>query len=180
MIVILAGGGLSAGYIINHRMTTNTQTATVTPAYAHVPVHLIIQKIGVDARIEQVGLTSTGAMGAPNGPTDVGWYGLGTSPGQIGSAVIDGHSGWKDGLPAVFDNLHNLHDGDRITVIDGTGTMTTFVVREVRAYASKAAASVVFSSNDGKAHLNLITCEGVWNPITKNYSDRLVIFTDKI
>jgi len=34
-------------------------------------------------------------------------------------------------------------------------------------------------TNDGLAHLNLITCIGVWEQITQGYSQRLVVFTDR-
>ena len=30
------------------------------------------------------------------------------------------------------------------------------------------------------AHLNLITCEGIWNKVNDTYPQRLVIFTDEI
>jgi len=33
-------------------------------------------------------------------------------------------------------------------------------------------------SNDGKAHLNLITCAGVWDEVEKSHSSRLVVFAD--
>src|ERR1035437_4338340 len=118
-----------------------------------LPVRLKIPTINVDAAIEPVGLTPEGAMGVPEGPADVAWFNLGTRPGENGSAVIDGHSGWKDGIPAVFDNLNKLHVGDKVLVMDGRGVTFTFVVRKVRTYDPKADASDVFISNDGKAHL---------------------------
>jgi len=144
-----------------------------------LPVRLIIQNIAVDALIEPVGLTSEGAMDTPKGPADAAWFNQGTRPGEIGSSVIDGHSGWKDGIPAVFDNLNKLGVGDKVLVMDEIGVTSTFVVRKVRTYDPKADASEVFISNDGKAHLNLITCEGTWDPVSKTSSERLVVFTDK-
>ncbi|MFZ2299818.1 MAG: class F sortase [Candidatus Moraniibacteriota bacterium] len=53
------------------------------------------------------------------------------------------------------------------------------MVRESRSFDPDADALDVFSSDDGKAHLNLITCEGVWDKASKRYSKRLVVFTDK-
>jgi len=70
-----------------------------------LPVRLKIPKINVDSAFEYVGLTPQGAMDVPKGPAEVGWFKLGTRPGEIGSAVVAGHSGWKNGIPAVFDNL---------------------------------------------------------------------------
>jgi LPXTG-site transpeptidase (sortase) family protein len=144
-----------------------------------IPIRLKIPKINVDAAIEHVGLTPDGSMGVPKGPSDVGWFDLGPRPGEKGSAVIAGHEGWKDGIKAVFDDLHNLVKGDKIYVEDETGTTTIFVVRELRIYGQNDDASDVFSSIDGKAHLNLITCEGVWNKAEKSYANRLVVFAYK-
>lgn len=53
------------------------------------------------------------------------------------------------------------------------------MVRELRTYGPKDDVTNVFNSSDGQAHLNLITCEGIWDKASKSYSKRLVIFTDK-
>ena len=144
-----------------------------------LPVRLKIPKINVDAVVEYVGLTPDGAMDTPNGPRDIAWYKLGPKPGDVGSAVMDGHSGWNNGIPAVFDNLYKLKKGDKIYVENDMGVTTTFIVREIGKYDPNADASDVFISNDGKSHLNLITCTGFWNKIWKSHSERLVVFTDK-
>jgi LPXTG-site transpeptidase (sortase) family protein len=144
-----------------------------------LPLHLKIPVINVDATIEYVGLTSDGAMDVPKGPNDVAWFQLGVRPGETGSAVVSGHYGWKDNIPAVFDNLHKLQKGDRIYIEDDKGVIITFVVRESKLYNWDANASGVFDSSDGKAHLNLVTCEGSWDKVQRNYSNRLVVFADK-
>jgi LPXTG-site transpeptidase (sortase) family protein len=144
-----------------------------------LPVHIKIPSINVDAAIEHVGLTSDGSMAVPKGPSNTAWYDLGTRPGDIGSAVISGHYGWKNNIPAAFDNLHKLAQGDKIYVEGDDGKTITFIVREYRIYDQNADASDVFDSRDGASHLNLITCEGVWNSVQKSYSGRLVVFADK-
>ncbi len=145
-----------------------------------LPIRLTIPKIKVDTALEHVGLTSAGAVDVPKGPVNAAWYKLGPRPGEIGNAVITGHYGvWKNGTPTVFNNLYKLRKGDKLYVKDGKGAITTFVVRELRTYDPKANASDVFISTDGKAHLNLITCGGAWNKISKSYPRRLVVFTDK-
>lgn len=145
-----------------------------------LPVRLKIPAINVDAVVESLGITSSGNMDTPKGPEDVAWYNLGDRPGEIGSAVIAGHYGtWKNGKKSVFDNLHKLKKGDKIYIEDEKGVTITFVVREIQSFKPNADASDVFSSDDEKAHLNLITCEGIWNKDSKSYSQRLVVFTDK-
>ncbi len=142
-------------------------------------MRLKIPKINVNTTVESVGLTSQGAIDTPEGPIDAAWYNLGPRPGENGTAVIDGHFGWKDGIPAVFDNLYKLQKGDVIEIQNESGGTTTFIVRKVRTYAQNENASVLYGPNDGKAHLALITCEGTWNETGKSYSNRLVVFADK-
>lgn len=146
---------------------------------AELPARLIIPTIHVNAFVEYVGLTPSGAMGVPQGPDDVAWFDLGSRPGSTGSAVVAGHEGWKDNIPAVFDNLHKLQKDDLIYIVDQKGATSTFIVVKTGIYDQNANSSTVFDSTDGQAHLNLITCEGIWNAAEKSYSNRIVIFADK-
>lgn len=144
-----------------------------------LPVRLKIPSIKVNAVIESVGLTSKGEMGTPKIPRDVAWYNLGPRPGEIGSAAIAGHVNWYNGAVSAFANLNKLKIGDRIIIQDDKGVNISFIVRKIHAYTSKEDPSEVFISNDGRAHLNLITCFGVWDKKAKQYSKRLVVFADK-
>lgn len=142
-----------------------------------LPVRLLIPKIDVDARVTYMGLTASGDMEAPKTNEDAGWYKYGARPGNIGSAVIAGHLGV--GNPAVFADLGLLVKGDTLSVIDDDGQSVSFIVTDTRTYEYDTEPSEVFSSEVG-AHLNLITCNGNWNSTVKTYSQRLVIFTDKV
>jgi len=120
-----------------------------------------------------------GAAGVPKNVASAAWFNVGPVPGTTGSAVIDGHTGFLNGMPAVFNALPKLNVGDTVSVDFDQGPPATFVVRATQSFDPKADASGVFFSSDGKSHLNLITCEGNWNDSTKSYSKRLVVFTDK-
>jgi LPXTG-site transpeptidase (sortase) family protein len=145
-----------------------------------IPIRLTIPTINVDAPIESVGLTSESAMGVPQIPANTAWFNLGPRPGEIGSAVIAGHYGtWRNGEGSVFDAINTLVQGDSISVEDEMGMTKTFVVREIRSYDPTANAIDVFNSYDGRAHLNLITCEGIWSDSSQQYSQRLVVFADE-
>ncbi len=161
--------------------TMVTQNARrTTPVGLGLPMRLKIPRINVSAPVEYVGLTAGGDMGIPAGHSGVAWFNLGPHPGAKGSAVIAGHFGWKEGIPAVFDNLDKLQKGDKLYVLDDKGATSTFVVTGTRIFGEHDDASVVFASSDGKAHLNLVTCQGVWNKNKASYSSRLVVFTDKV
>lgn len=144
-----------------------------------LPLRLVIPKIGIDAAIEYVGLTRSGAMGIPKKLDNVAWFELGVRPGEIGTAVIDGHYGWKSGKSAVFDDLYTIQKGDIIYVKNDKGEDISFVVHKVQRYDPQANTGEIFTSSDGKSHLNLITCGGVWDKTIKGYSSRLVVFSDK-
>ncbi|MEK7641685.1 MAG: class F sortase, partial [Patescibacteria group bacterium] len=62
----------------------------------------------------------------------------------------------------------------------GDGRTVGFVVRDVRTFGKDESTSSVFTSSDGKAHLNLITCVGPWNAMQQSYPSRLVVFGDMI
>jgi len=192
VIAVLAGLVFSPTPIMGfirpaHASTQPTIVSVAKPASISLanlnygsPVRLRIPVIKVDAALDYVNLTPAGALDAPAGPNNAAWYDQGPRPGQTGDAVIDGHSGYKGNIPAVFDDLHELVAGDDIYVQDDKGATTTFVVNKVETYGQDQADLAVFRSTDGKAHLNLITCQGDWNQATQSYSDRLVVFADKI
>ena len=191
MIISFSGLILSLGFLLRF-FFKNKAVSVLMPLTAttifyekeevnyRLPVRIKIPKVNVDASIQYVGLTPQGSVGVPNGPDDAAWFQNSPRPGEDGNAIIDGHSGWKDGIPAVFDNLFKLRKGDKVYIENEKGNIVTFVVRESRTYSLDEDASDVFVSNDGKAHLNLITCSGPWDKILKSHSDRLVVFTDKL
>lgn len=94
--------------------------------------------------------------------------------------MIDGHFGWwKNGQEAVFNNLSDLRKGDKVYITDTKEKITVFIVRELMIYDFDQNVPEVFISSDGKAHLNLITCGGLWDKSSQKYLKRFVVFTDK-
>jgi sortase (surface protein transpeptidase) len=145
-----------------------------------VPERLKISKIGVDANVQQVGLTAKGNMGVPTNFTDAGWYKYGVAPGEIGSAVMAGHVDNALGLDGVFKHLSDLRPGDEITVSSVSGKELTFKVTRVESYPyDQVPAEGIFNDGSG-AHLNLITCDGNWVQPAKNYDRRLVVYSDLV
>ncbi len=156
------------------------KTPVIVKPTIGIPVRMKIPSIGVNANIQSVGLTADGSMGVPTVPRDTAWYNLGPKPGEVGSAVISGHVNWLYGAKGVFEKLKSLHAGDTITVQDEKGSVTTFKVRTTHAYGLMDDVTAVFRSTDGKSHINLVTCAGVWDKKAKMYDKRLVVFADKV
>jgi len=145
-----------------------------------LPVRLKIPIINVDTAIEDAYITPDGRMDVPAGSVNVAWYALGPRPGQVGSAVIGGHFGIKDNIPFVFYDLDKLKVGDKAYIVDDKGETLAFVAKSIRLFGRNDDATPVFLSGDGLAHLNVITCEGIWNKVNDTYPDRRVVFMDAI
>ncbi len=134
---------------------------------------LIIPAIGVDAHIEDVGLTAGHAVGVPANIWDVAWYDQGPSPGQPGNALIDGHLDWYTGI-AVFWRLDQLRPGALIYVVLPDRSRQTWTVASMTWYPYTADVPSLFVTT-GPPTLSLITCAGSWNSAVGGYSQRLVI-----
>lgn len=154
---------------------TGSGTSLVVPA---APSRLRIPSIGVDAAIQSVGRTQTGDMGIPTNFTDVAWYNEGPRPGLPGSAAIAGHVDGRNTPKAVFYDLNKLAVGDVVIVVDADGQEFKFRVTETKIFNYEDSAVEVFSKSGPEAHLNLITCTGLWIKDKRVYDQRLVVFTE--
>ncbi len=153
-------------------------TPTPTPTVAD-PARLVIPALAVNAPIEKVGIAPDGNMETPtqNTLTGVGWYDVGPRPGEPGSAVIDGHLDGVGGVPAIFWNLHNLHVGDSVMVVDSAGKTLHFRVTRLASYPRTASPVQEIFGSGGGTFLNLITCAGDWDVSQQQMTQRLVVYT---
>ncbi len=165
----------------NKALGENTNTIEVIDVVEKesYPVKINIKSIGVSAPIESVGILD-GAMAVPTFAHNVGWYSLGTKPGDVGSAVLAGHVNWKNGEDAVFTNLEDVKIGDVINITDNYGKVVNFAVTDIQSFPIYKDTTEIFSNSDGIVRLNLITCNGTWNDWLDTHNSRLVVFTEKI
>ncbi|HET8628639.1 MAG TPA: class F sortase [Thermomicrobiales bacterium] len=147
------------------------------PANVGIPVRLVIPKIGVDAPIEQVGVDQDGNMGTPKDPWDTAWYAPGARPGQPGNAAIAGHVDYHNVGAVVFWNLRELRPGDVVLVVTDRQQTLRFVVREVATYTPDDAPLARIFGPAATPNLNLITCTGDFDPATRTYDRRQVVYT---
>lgn len=152
---------------------------TPTPApVGIIPTRMWIPNIGVDARVEKVGRTKTGAMDTPKDIWDVGWFEPGTRPGTTGTAVIAGHLDGPN-TAAVFWDLKKMKVGQRVHLADDEGHVLDFQVFEIAVYPyDKAPVDRIFGTSGATGiYLNLITCNGTFDTRSQNYDNRLVVYT---
>lgn len=142
------------------------------------PARLRIPALNLDANVQQTGLTAAGAMGTPTNFTDVAWYKLGPVPGQLGSAVIDGHVDNGLSLAGVFKHLADIKVGDDVYVETKGGQTLHFVVSDIEIYPYQDTPNNLIFNESDAPRLNLITCDGTWVAAGKTYNERLVVYTE--
>ena len=143
------------------------------------PNRLIISSIGVDTAVEMVGMLHDGSLATPSHSPwdDVGWYAAGPRPGEVGSAVIDGHLDRPGGSPAVFWNLRYMHVGDSVMITDTARGTERFRVTRIALYHPRQAPIQEIFGDESGSYLNLITCAGDWIASQHQTALRLVVYT---
>jgi LPXTG-site transpeptidase (sortase) family protein len=134
---------------------------------------LVIPAIGVDAPLTPVGVTAEGEVESPAEGGVVGWYNLSPPPGPRGNSVLVGHVDYH-GKPAVFWRLRELKPGDLVQYREADGAKT-FAVEWVQSFPANAAPIDTIFASTSAGKITLITCEGVFDPRTRNYLHRLVV-----
>ena len=141
-----------------------------------VPVSLRIPAIGVAVSLSTLGLNPDGTAQVPTDFAQPGWYRLGPSPGQVGSAVILGHVDSYQG-PAVFFQLRSLHAGDAVEVTLADGVDAHFAVTTVAMYPKAQFPSQQVYASQGYAALQLVTCGGQFDRASGHYLSNIVAYT---
>lgn len=170
------------------RVTPTPARATATPARAtaqrtlpiplstSAPVRVVIQRLGVDRKPIELGLTKAGELEVPGTAEDLGWYTGGPTPGAMGAAVIAGHVSYNK--PGVFYRLATLQRGDVVEVTRKDGSTAVFTVSGTRTYPKdKFPTADVYGFVD-RAALRLITCGGDYNANTRHFEDNIVVYAD--
>jgi sortase (surface protein transpeptidase) len=140
---------------------------------------LRIPAIGVSLRLSTLGLNPNGTVQVPTKDQTPGWFRLGPTPGQIGSAVILGHVDDYQG-PAAFYRLRSLRAGDKVDVSLADGVVAHFAVTAVASYLkTQFPAQQVYASHGYRA-LQLVTCGGQFDAGTGHYLSNVVVYTSLV
>ncbi len=152
---------------------------TVLDTVRSVPTTLWIPAIGLAVSLGTLGLNADGSVQTPTTITQPGWFRLGPSPGQVGSAVILGHVDNYSG-PGVFFQLRTLAAGDQVYVALADGDIARFAVNSVAMYTkTQFPAQRVYASH-GSSALQLVTCGGVFDHQTGSYLSNIVVYTSLV
>jgi hypothetical protein len=156
--------------------------ATARPATAEapppVPVRITAPELGMDARIDPVGVEPDGSMTLPDDVDRVGWYRFGPVPGEPGSAVIAGHVDDVDQGLGVLAPLRGAEVGDELAVTDADGTTTRWRVVARDLIRKRALPLEELFRRDGPPRLTLITCGGPFLAEYLSYRDNVVVVAE--
>jgi hypothetical protein len=154
-----------------------TPAPTPLPLSQYPPDRLVVPSLNINATWVPLGFMADGVtMASPVGPMDLGWYQFSDQPGGAANTVFSGHVDWYTGAATIFQGLRNpgLKVGDEIDVSRDDGRLRTYHVTAVNKPDQNADATDIISPTDVPT-VTLITCTGDWNPVTHEYSNRLVV-----
>jgi hypothetical protein len=159
-----------------------TPTAADNPPLAPMPsppVMLRIPTIDLAVSLSTLGLNPDQTVQVPTDFQQPGWFGLGPTPGQVGSAVILGHVDSYRGA-AVFYRLRSLQAGDQVEVTLADGTITRFAVTTVASYPKEQFPAQQVYGSHGVRALQLVTCGGNFDTTARSYLSNIVAYTTLI
>ncbi|MDI9918638.1 class F sortase [Rhodococcus sp. IEGM 1379] len=160
--------------------TTSISPDVVEPESAlAAPISLRIPQIGVDETLIELGLNADETVEVPLDYQKPGWFKYGPTPGTTGSSVILGHVDSFDG-PAVFYQLDSLAAGDRVEVTLADGATAHFEVTRLATYPKEQFPAEEVYGEHGYSALQLVTCGGEFDPVTRSYESNVVAYTSLV
>lgn len=190
VIVVGAGGG----WYWQHHKKTTTQTPTQVTMSSQTPdeqpvsaghypglpksnesEHLTIPSISLDALVQRVGTDQYLQIAVPTNVMLAGWYTQSAIPGEKGLSIIDGHVNGKT-RAGVFAKLAQVKVGDKIGIQLANGSKRSFTVMQVLTVPTKDATNQLFSQDPKVvSQLNLVTCNGVYDPAANDFTERTIV-----
>lgn len=152
----------------------------IKPIYSD-PVKLYTQnlKAKIQLNLIDVGVAQDGSLETPKQWNMGGWFANSARPGEEGNMVINGHFDDNYGRPAAFWQLKNIKVGDIVFVQDLLNKVYPYkVTKSFYLSISDPERLKVLGKQEGKSHLTMITCGGIWIPEKHTYSDRLVVIAE--
>jgi sortase family protein len=156
--------------------------ASIPVLHQSLPVSVTIPAIGVQSPLLHLGRNKDGTMQVPDLTTsadEAAWYKYSVTPGQVGTAVIEGHVDSYQG-PAVFFRLGALRPGNHINVTLADGITAVFRVTGVREYAKAEYPANTIYAPAHYAALRVITCGGDFDGATGHYLSSVVVFASLV
>jgi LPXTG-site transpeptidase (sortase) family protein len=184
LLIAVGGAGVAGDDSVSR---SDDPIATDTPAPTPVPVvQIVIPAISLDAPVVPKAVDADGQMPSPDDPEQVVWYdfsalpGLGGSPGFGGNTVLAGHVDYHGYGAAIFSGLRDLKEGDEITVRLRDGREYKYAAQSNRVVDPSSTRFNEIVASTPEESLTMITCAGDFNPDTREYNERRVVWAVRI
>ncbi|HEV8023843.1 MAG TPA: class F sortase [Candidatus Nanopelagicales bacterium] len=140
------------------------------------PVGVRIDKLGVEAPVDSVGVYEDGSVEIPDDVARVGWYRFGADPAQgQGSTVIVGHRDGFDQGPGAFYSIAGLDVGDVVDVELSDGSIREYEVVSREVIAKEILPTSDLFAENGPERLTLISCIGYFDRSADGYRENVVV-----
>jgi LPXTG-site transpeptidase (sortase) family protein len=143
--------------------TVAEPTPTPEPEPLAVPLRLVVDSIGVDAPVIEMGMDGNGIPHVPGNGQDVAWYNFSSKPGAGSNAVLAAHINWER-APGAFAHLDDAELGDTISLISEDGQAYTYEVTANFYVDPEDEESLKVMAATPSDTVTLITCGGTWLP----------------
>jgi len=140
-----------------------------------IPTRLQVPDVGIDTELIRLGKNPDGTLAVPERYDVAAWYELSPTPGEVGPSIISGHVDNYLGA-AVFFRLRELQAGQKITVTRQDKSTVQFRVDKVELFDQQNFPTKAVYGNIDHPGLRLITCGGIYNPLTNSYSHNTVVY----
>ncbi|RZS66412.1 sortase (surface protein transpeptidase) [Agromyces ramosus] len=140
------------------------------------PSRIEIPDLGIDVRVQPVGLDAQGRMGLFDDPSIAAWYQWGSAPASAtGSTVIAAHvdSLEYDLLP--FARLKDAIAAMPVFVTDAAGTVHAYAVERLEITGKADVDWPAAFDRSGPPRLTLVTCGGEFDDENRRYLSNLVL-----
>ncbi|MCC7366151.1 MAG: class F sortase [Dehalococcoidia bacterium] len=160
-----------------------TATPTATP-FAGKVARFSMPRFGIDAPIEELGLTADNYMDTPKDTNrSVGWYHIYDRPGWDGNAIFSAHVYYHN-VPAPFVNLAKSVEGDQVSVTMENGQVYTYeVISKARYHRDTIPMGEIIWPPNRPANeqwITMITCGGELDSTGQEYVSRDVVVAKRI
>ena len=150
-----------------------------TPEPVTAPLRLVVESLGVDAPVVEMGLDDQGIPQVPLNGQDVAWYNFSSPPGAGSNTVFAGHINWEGAL-GVFADMDELQPGDRVRLISQDEYEYTYEVFANFAVDPYEDDSLKVMDPTPTDTVTLITCGGTWIPDASerfggSYTNRIIV-----
>jgi len=151
-------------------------TSTTVPVVYGRPVHLTIEKIGVDDPLVPINLGPQGELEAV--PFTIAWYQGSVWPEQPGPMLVAAHVAWAKDGPDRFARLTELRSEDKFQLANELGEIFTYVVTDIYQVDKEDGFNPfihdVIYANKTEHVLWLNTCGGELRP-TGSFADNIFV-----